>query len=122
MTLDLVEVSPTGLQPGDTVVGTRDLQSTGMAGCPSYDISEVTSDGTRVRLQGSTNWYPTDHLRGFVFVVRRAVAASRCATASKKIDEFPGQCTRCGRDAYVSAFSVSHRDEEAAAGCPARRG
>jgi hypothetical protein len=39
----------------------------------------------------------------------------------KVIPEFPGKCTRCGRAAYVSAFSVTHQNEAAAKDCPARR-
>ncbi len=42
-------------------------------------------------------------------------------TPGKIISEYPGHCTRCGRPAYVSAFSVAHQNEAAAKDCPARR-
>ncbi len=35
--------------------------------------------------------------------------------------DYPHQCTRCGAPAYVGAFEVTHADEAAASGCPARR-
>jgi hypothetical protein len=40
---------------------------------------------------------------------------------SAHVDEFPGQCPRCQRKAYVSALAVAHQNESAAQDCPARR-
>lgn len=40
---------------------------------------------------------------------------------AKVINEFPDFCTRCGRPAYVGLFEVTHKNEAAAADCPARR-
>lgn len=41
--------------------------------------------------------------------------------SSKKVNEFPDFCTRCGQAAYVGLFEIAHRDEQRAANCPARR-
>ncbi len=35
--------------------------------------------------------------------------------------EFPHKCPRCAAPAYLGAFEVTHADEAAASGCPARR-
>lgn len=53
----------------------------------------------------------------------RVVRSSSQSTVqtSKVIDEYPGQCPRCGASAYVGSFEVAHRNEAAASSCPARR-
>lgn len=51
--------------------------------------------------------------------VTPAVAA--VSQNKKVIDDFPEKCPRCGADAYVGSWEVAHRNEQAAAGCPARR-
>lgn len=56
-----------------------------------------------------------------VRVFRNGAARAVPTPAAKVIDEYPGKCTRCGRDAYLGAFEVAHRDETAARDCPARR-
>lgn len=45
-----------------------------------------------------------------------------CEDQPKIIDEFPGKCPRCGRQAYVGSFEVTHKNEASAKDCPARRG
>lgn len=35
--------------------------------------------------------------------------------------DYPSKCTRCGQDCYLGMFEVAHRDEAAAASCPAPR-
>lgn len=40
---------------------------------------------------------------------------------SKKVNEYPDFCTRCGLPAYVGLFEIAHKNEAAAKDCPARR-
>lgn len=88
------------------------------------EVQQIFVDSPRSQLSDYSIWRQSQgNGPRIVFRVTNRAGSSRAIAppVGKHIPEFPHTCTRCGRQAYVGAFEVAHRDEMAARDCPARR-
>lgn len=132
-----LEVDGTDLKRGDIITAVRVKGSTNWNNWGNQEVVENASIGKN-SFGGSFVSFKTKTSEGreykesrpldLIYQIRRVVKQDPLRSVfveevkKKHIDEFPSTCTRCGAKAYVSAFTVIHKNETAATDCPARRG
>lgn len=120
------------LVAGDHILGVAGDHILGATSIGDADWTDWTDGGISTYVVNKVLSIVEDSVRYTLTINGRLLTTSFNLSANRNqlriirksfrfITDYPGNCTRCGRPAYVGSFEVDHYDEIAAKDCPARR-
>lgn len=129
--IEQIHVATADLRTGDKLLGCRMKTATTFNPWNSKVLSDPVPDardpGYYVfnTLTSEGREYMESRVGSLTWLVERVPGTTTSkptyTAAPRVIEEYPGNCPRCGEKAYVGAFKVAHKNEERAVHCPAWR-